>query len=155
AVLFVLLAQSSSGTELRVMMGLGEAEWQVMRTRIFPPFEAQHGVKIRGIQVEAADAVKKVVALHRAGRMQVDLITQDVLLLYPLVSAGAMEDLSAYSTEIPDSALASLVQVGTIEGATYFMPYRPNVQIAYYHAEKFAAYGLQPPETWDALLMVA
>jgi len=154
-VLLVLLARGTSGTELRVMMGLGEVEWQVMRTRIFPPFEAQHGVKIRGIQVEAADAVKKVVALHRAGRMQVDLITQDVPLLYPLVAAGAMEDLSAYKTEIPDSALASLTPVGTIDGATYFMPYRPNVQIAYYHAEKFAAYGMQPPETWDALLTVA
>ena len=35
------------------------------------------------------------------------------------------------------------------------MPYRPNVQIAYYHETKFAAYGLQPPRTWDELLAVA
>ena len=35
------------------------------------------------------------------------------------------------------------------------MPYRPNVQIAYYDADKFAAAGAQPPETWEALLAVA
>ena len=45
--------------ELAVMMGLGEVEWRVMRERIFPPFEQQHNVSIRGIQVEAPDAVWK------------------------------------------------------------------------------------------------
>src|SRR5919108_4278783 len=93
--------------------------------------------------------------MHRARRMQVDLITQDILLLQPLVAAGAMEDLSAYRMEIPASAMPSLVQVGILDGATYFMPYRPNVQIDYYDAPKFAAYAMQPPETWEALLAVA
>jgi trehalose transport system substrate-binding protein len=32
---------------------------------------------------------------------------------------------------------------------------RPNVQIAYYNAEKFAQYHLQPPRTWPELLAVA
>jgi trehalose transport system substrate-binding protein len=137
------------------MMGLSEIERRTMREHTFPPFEQQHGVTIRGIQAEAADAVKKLIAMHRAGRMQVDLITQDVLLLQPLVDAGAMEDLSAYQREIPPTALPQLVEVGTLDGAVYFMPYRPNVQIAYYDEPKFAAYGLQPPRTWDELLAVA
>jgi trehalose transport system substrate-binding protein len=77
-----------------------------VRERIFPPFEQQHGVAIRSIQAEAADAVKKLVAMHRAGRIQVDLMTQDVLLLQPLVDAGTMEDLSAYQCEIPNCAAA-------------------------------------------------
>jgi len=29
------------------------------------------------------------------------------------------------------------------------------VQIAYYNAEKFAQYSLQPPRTWSELLVVA
>ena len=126
-----------------------------MRERIFPPFEQQHGVAIRSIQAEAADAVKKLAAMHCAGRIQVDLMTQDVLLLQPLVDAGTMEDLSAYQCEIPPTALPPLVDVGTFNGAIYFMPYGPNVQIAYYYETKFAAYGLQPPQTWDELLTVA
>jgi trehalose transport system substrate-binding protein len=142
-------------TEVSVMMGLGEAEWRVMREQVFPPFEQQHGVKIRSIQAEAPDAAKKLVALHRAERMGVDLVTQDVLWLAPLVSAGVMEDLSALRDTIPDTVMPHLVEVGTFDGALYFMPYRPNVQIAYYHAEKFAAYGLHPPQTWDELLAVA
>ena len=45
------------------------------------------------MQAEAADAVNKLVAMHRAGRMQVDLIAQDMLLLQPLVDAGVMENM--------------------------------------------------------------
>jgi trehalose transport system substrate-binding protein len=154
-VCLLMMGCAGAATELSVMMGLGEIEWQTMRERIFPPFEQQHGVTIRSIQAEAADAVKKLVAMHRAGRMQVDLITQDVLLLRPLVDAGMMADLSAYQRDIPPTALPQLAEVGTFDGAIYFMPYRPNVQIAYYHETKFAAYGLQPPRTWDELLAVA
>jgi trehalose transport system substrate-binding protein len=155
-VVCLLMAGCAGATsELSVMMGLSEVEWRTMRERIFPPFEQQHGVTIRGIQAEAADAVKKLVAMHRAGRMQVDLITQDVLLLQPLVDAGVMEDLSASQRDIPPTALPQLVEVGAFNGVIYFMPYRPNVQIAYYNEPKFAMYGLQPPRTWDELLAVA
>jgi trehalose transport system substrate-binding protein len=151
----LMVGRAGAATELSVMMGLGELEWRTMRERIFPPFERQHGVTIRSVQAEAADAVKKLTAMHRAGRMRVDLIAQDLLLLQPLVDAGAMADLSASQGAIPPTALPQMVQVGTFNGATYFMPYRPNVQIAYYHDTKFAAYGLQPPRTWDELLVVA
>jgi trehalose transport system substrate-binding protein len=151
-----LAALPASGqTALAVMMGLGEVEWRVMRERVFPPFEQRHQVSIRGIQAEAADAVKKLTAMHRAQRMEVDLITQDVLWLAPLVEAGVVEDLSAYREAIPDAAIPQLVQVGEIDGRQYFMPYRPNVKIAYYYEDKFQAYGLRPPETWAELLAVA
>ncbi len=151
----LLGGRASAGTELSVMMGLGEGEWRVMRERIFPPFEEQHEVKVRAIQAEADQAVKKLVAMHRAGRMRVDLITQDVLRLSSLIDAGVMRDLSEQREAIPPSALPQLIQVGTFDGALYFSPYRPNVQITYYHAEKFAEYGLQPPRTWEELLAVA
>jgi trehalose transport system substrate-binding protein len=140
---------------LTVMMGLAEVEWRVMREHVFPPFERQHQVSVRGVQAEAPDAAKKLIAMHRARRMEVDLITQDILQLAPLVQAGVMEDLSAHRRMIPETALSHLVDVGMFDGALYFMPYRPNVQIAYYQAEKFKAYGLQPPRTWDDLLAVA
>jgi trehalose transport system substrate-binding protein len=149
------LAPEHGAGELTVMMGLAEVEWRVMRERVFPPFEQQHQVRIRGVQAEASDAAKKLVAMHRAQQMEVDLITQDVLQLAPLVGTGVMEDLSPYREIIPTAALAHLVDVGTFDGTLYFMPYRPNVQIAYYHETKFKAYGLQPPRTWDELLAVA
>jgi len=137
------------------MMGLAEVEWRVMREQVFPPFEQQHQVRLRGVQAEAPDAAKKLVAMYRAKRMEVDLITQDVLQLAPLVHAGVMEDLSMYREAIPTTALPHLSEVGTFDGSIYFMPYRPNVQIAYYNAEKFRAYELQPPQSWPELLAVA
>jgi trehalose transport system substrate-binding protein len=149
------LAPQPDGSALTVMMGLAEVEWRVMRERVFPPFEQQHRVRIRGVQAEAPDAAKKLVAMHRAQRMEVDIITQDVLQLASLVHAGVMEDLSPYREAIPTTALPHLVEVGTFDGTIYFMPYRPNVQIAYYNQEKFRAYELQPPQTWHELLSVA
>jgi trehalose transport system substrate-binding protein len=149
------LAPEHDGSALTVMMGLAEVEWRVMRERVFPAFEQQHQVRIRGVQAEAPDAAKKLVAMHRAQRMEVDLITQDVLQLAPLVNAGVMEDLSPYREAIPTAALPHLVEVGTFDGTIYFMPYRPNVQIAYYHEEKFRAYELHPPQSWHELLTVA
>ena len=148
-------APAPGGSELTVMMGLAEVEWRVMRERVFPPFEQQHQVRIRGVQAEAPDAAKKLVAMHRAKRMEVDLITQDVLQLASLVNAGVMEDLSTHREAIPATALPHLIEVGTFDDTIYFMPYRPNVQIAYYHEEKFKAYELHPPQTWNELLVVA
>ena len=49
----------------------------------------------------------------------------------------------------------SLMAVGVIQSTQYFVPFRPNVQITYYNADKFAQYGLQPPRTWPELLEVA
>jgi trehalose transport system substrate-binding protein len=49
----------------------------------------------------------------------------------------------------------TLTRAGLIHHRRYFVPFRPNVQITYYHAEKFAQYGLQPPRTWPQLLDVA
>jgi trehalose transport system substrate-binding protein len=144
-----------AGEPLSVIMGLGEIEWQVMRTEIFPPFEQTHQVKIQAFQAEAVDTIKKLEVMHRARRMQVDLITQDNMQLAPLVEKGLVEDLSAYRSAIPADTAAGIVQVGVFNEKLYFMPYRPNVEITFYHEPKFQEYGLTPPQTWDELLLVA
>ncbi len=140
---------------LTIMMGLGEVEWRVMRGKVFPPFERREGVKVRGLQAEARDAIYKLEAMARGGRMRVDLIAQDNMQLAPLVSKGLMEDLSSYRHLIPKEILPGLIRVGEFQGRLYFFPYRPNVQIAYYNEPKFRSYGLKPPESWEGLLGVA
>ncbi|HWI64329.1 MAG TPA: extracellular solute-binding protein, partial [Symbiobacteriaceae bacterium] len=81
---------------LKVVMGLGEPEWKVMKEDVFPAFEKANNVKIEAMQVEAADVVKKLEAMKGAGKMEIDLIAQDNMALAPLVDKGLMEDLSAY-----------------------------------------------------------
>ena len=140
---------------LKVSMGLGEAEWKVMKEDIFPPFEQKYGVKIEPLQIEAGDLIKKLDAMHKANAMDIDIITQDNMQLAPLVAKGLVEDLSQYRDMIPKEVIPSLVPVGEFDGKLYFMPYRPNVEIAFYNEDKFNEYGLKLPTNWDELLQVA
>ncbi|MCG0276480.1 MAG: extracellular solute-binding protein [Thermosediminibacteraceae bacterium] len=140
---------------LKVAMGLAEEEWKVMKEYVFPEFEKRYGVKIEPIQMEAGDTVKKLEAMHQAGQMDIDLITQDNMQLAQLVEKGLVEDLSEYRDMIPKEVIPSLIPVGEFDGKLYFMPYRPNVEIAFYNEKKFNEYGLKPPRTWDELLQVA
>src|SRR5215475_1671769 len=57
--------------------------------------------------------------------------------------------------DVEEAIYPSLMAVGVNGGMRYFLPFRPNVQIDYYNAEKFAQYHLQPPRIWPELLAVA
>jgi len=140
---------------LKVSMGLGESEWKVMKEDIFPPFEQKYGIKIEPLQIDAGDLIKKLDAMHKANAMDIDIITQDNMQLAPLVSKGLVEDLTQYKDLIPKEVIPSLLPVGEFNGKLYFMPYRPNVEIAFYNEPKFKEYNLTPPANWDQLLNVA
>jgi trehalose transport system substrate-binding protein len=140
---------------LRVVMGLGENEWEVMRSDIFPKFEQEHNVKIEAVQAEAAEVPDKLEAQIKAGKVEIDLITQDVNNLFGLVSRGLVDDLSGSKDIIPKEVIDAMVDVSTFDGKLLFLPYRPNVEIAYYNENKFNDAGLSVPKTWDELLNVA
>ncbi|HYF93543.1 MAG TPA: extracellular solute-binding protein [Symbiobacteriaceae bacterium] len=140
---------------LKVVMGLGEPEWKVMKEDVFPSFEKANNVKIEAMQVESADVVKKLEAMKAANKMEIDLITQDNMQLAPLVSKGLVEDLSAYRNKIPKNVIPALIPVGEFNGKLYFMPYRPNVEINFYNETALKKYNLGPPKTWEELLNVA
>lgn len=148
-------AASGDPKVLKVVMGLGEPEWKVMKEDVFPAFEKANNVKIEAMQVEAGDVVKKLEAMKTAGKMEIDLIAQDNMQLAPLVDKGLMEDLSSYRNKIPGSVIKGMIPVGEFGGKLYFMPYRPNVEINFYNETAFNKYGLKPPTTWDDLLKVA
>lgn len=136
-------------------MALGEEEWEVMRNEVIPGFEEQYGVKVQADQIEAADVIKQIEAMHQAGDMQIDVIAQDANNLTSLVYGGLVEDLSEYTDIIPEEAMGTLAEAGVFDGKTYFMPYRPNAEINYYNTEMFEKYGLTPPTTWDELYETA
>lgn len=140
---------------LRVSMALGESEWEVMKNKVFPIFEKENNVKIEAVQIEAADLITKLEAMHKAGKMEIDIITQDNMQLAQLVEKGLVEDLSEYRDMIPENVIKALIPVGEFNGKLYFMPYRPNVEINFYNEKKFNEYGIKPPTNWDELLEVA
>jgi trehalose transport system substrate-binding protein len=149
----VVDAPADLGT-LRVVMGLSESEWRVVRDVAIGPFERETGARVVPVQMEASDLVRQLGAQVAADAVSIDLFTQDNNQLAPLVAGGLVEDLTPFADLVPPETLDSL-RPGLFDGRPYFFPYRPNVQITYYLEQHFAAYGLSPPRTWEDLLTVA
>ncbi len=150
----VLPPPGADASSLRVVMGLAESEWRVVREVVLAPFEQQTGVTVVPVQMEAADLVRQLDAQVQAGAVSIDLFTQDNNQLAPLVAKGLVEDLTPYADLIPAETPQALRPVLEFDGRLYFLPYRPNVQITYWLEQHFARYGLTPPHTWDELLAV-
>jgi trehalose transport system substrate-binding protein len=144
-----------AGPTLTLTMRLAEAEWQVMREEILPPFEAACRCRVQAIDVPSEALRQRLQTMHQAGRMQIDVFAQDNMRLQELVDANLVAPLTQEETQMDEAIYPALLQAGVIGGVRYFLPFRPNVQIAYYNADKFTQYGLQPPRTWPELLAVA
>jgi trehalose transport system substrate-binding protein len=145
----------TTGETLNISASLGEDEWTVMREHIFPPFEAREHCHIHAVNIEAADTLKKLEAMHRADRMRLDLLLLDNMNLAPYVEKRLVLDLTKYRALIPSEVSASLVAPLTFHGRLMFFPGRPNVQITYYNTDVFDGQTYRIPQTWDELLEVA
>src|SRR5438477_2745051 len=96
-------ASFSSGEALSLAASLGENEWKVMREHVFPPFEAREHCRIRAVNIEAGDTLKKIEVMHRANRMNIDLLLLDNMNLAPYVEKRLLLDLTTYQALIdPD-----------------------------------------------------
>ena len=149
------MARVSSGETLSISASLGENEWKVMREKVFPPFETREGCRIRAVNIEAGDTLKKIEAMHRANRMTLDLLLLDNMNLAPYVEKRLVLELTKYQDMIDSAVSASLVKPLTFHGRLMFFPGRPNVQITYYNTDVFDGSNYNIPDTWNALLEVA
>jgi trehalose transport system substrate-binding protein len=145
----------AAGATLSLAASLGEHEWKVMREHVFPPFEAREHCRIRAVNIEAGDTLKKIEVMHRANRMSIDLVLLDNMNLAPYVEKRLVLDLTKYQSLIDPAVDASLVQPLIFNGQLMFFPGRPNVQITYYNTDIFNGTSYHIPETWDELLEVA
>ena len=155
AIIPTFAAAEDEKPTLTVTMRLAEAEWQVMRRDILPTFEILCRCRVRAIDVPPETLVQRLRAMKQAGRMDIDLFAQDNMRLQELVDAGLVSLMTDEESGMSESVYPALQAAGIIDERRYFVPFRPNVQIAYYNADKFAEYGLQPPRTWPELLAVA
>lgn len=153
--LAVFWPAAGAAETLTLTMRLAEAEWQVVRREILPPFERTCGCRVRAIDIPPEMLTQRLKAMRAADRMEIDLFAQDNMRLQELVDAGMVQEISGEDAAMDPAILPALAAAGFLKGRRYFLPFRPNVQIAYYNAKKFDAYGIAPPRTWDALLAVA
>ena len=74
--------------------------------------------------------------------MEIDLFAQDNMRRQELVDAGLAAPFTHREAEMEAAIYPALRAVGAIRNARYFLPFRPNVQITYYNADKFVQYEL-------------
>lgn len=149
------LAVKAESRTLKIALALSEEEWAVMKKDIIPFFEKENNVKIETIKAGAEGVSEKLKAMKQSGKVEIDLITQDVNNIKPLVAEGLVEDLSVYEGKIPHETIGTLAEVGKFEDKTYFFPFKPDVEINYYDEDWFNWYDLDAPRTWEELFNVS
>jgi trehalose transport system substrate-binding protein len=140
---------------ITVAMRLAAWERQRVQTHVLPLLETACRCRIRQIDVSPEDLGPRLLAMKYSGNMQIDLFMQDNMRLRELVDAGLVSPLDPKEAQPTAAIVPELTAEGRLDGHQYFLPFRQNVQIAYYHAEKLKHYNLRPPRTWPELLEVA
>jgi len=144
-----------STTTLNISMALGESEWEIMRSEVFPAFEREHSCTIKAVNIEAVDLLQKVELMHKAGSMEIDVMFLDNMNLAPYVEKRLVLDLSPYRDLMDSAVYSSLVEPLEFAGSLMFFPGRPNVQITYYNTDIFDGKRYRIPRTWDELIEVS
>ena len=132
------IALAVTGTEAQptvtVTMRLAEAEWHVVRQEVLPRFEAVCNCRIRAIDIPPETLLQRLRTMQQAGRMEIDLFAQDNMRLQELVDTALVAPFTPEEGQVEEAIYPSLMAVGVNSGVRYFLPFRPNVQIAYYNA---------------------
>ena len=104
-------------------------------------------VRLDGRGVTRRELERVANALHQYGPDKFGVIAQDNVALAPLVSLDLVEDLTPYQGDLPSEIYGYLTEQMTFDGKLLFVPYRGNVQIAYYNTAVMEDLGLDPPTT--------
>src|SRR5215510_7910921 len=133
-VLTVVLAVTGTDAQptMTVTMRLAEAEWHVVRQEVLPRFEAVCNCRVRAIDVPPETLLQRLRAMRQAGRMEIDLFAQDNMRLQELIDTALAAPFTPEEGQVEEAIYPSLMAVGVSGGVRYFLPFRPNVQIAYY-----------------------
>jgi trehalose transport system substrate-binding protein len=135
--------------ELTFVTRLAEAELAVVRDKVIPIWEERTGNTVNIAEIAPEDVPTTLQAQQAAGKVEIDVIAQDNVALAPLISLDLMEDLTPYKDQFPSEIYGYLTDQMTFDGKLLFIPYRGNVQIAYYNTAVFDELSLEPPTTID------
>ena len=140
-----------AGTSITFSISLA-AEEQAAIEDLIRQFEGRTGADVTVTAVTSSDLPAKLRVEVGAGRPSVHLFAQDNLALAVLVQENLVEDLS--DVRVPDGVVTAMTPQ-RFEGKQYFLPFRPNVRVAYVNNERFRAANARPPQTFEELRDVA
>jgi trehalose transport system substrate-binding protein len=130
---------------------LAEDEKPTLR-EVLERFRAESGVTVTLVGVVAQDLPEKLKVEVGAGRPTIDLFAQDNLALRSLVDGGLVQPLD--DVAVPEAVIPAMVPP-RFDGARYFLPFRPNVQVTYVNRARLAEAGVSRPRTVAELRAVA
>jgi len=130
---------------------LAEDEKPTLR-EVLERFRAESGITVTLVGVVAQDLPEKLKVEVGAGRPTIDLFAQDNLALRSLVDGGLVQPLD--DVAVPEAVIPAMVPP-RFDGARYFLPFRPNVQVTYVNRNRLAESGVSRPQTVAELRAVA
>lgn len=143
--------QDFAGVNISFSTSLAEEEKAAVE-EVLGMFADATGAQVSLTQVESADLPQKLTVEVDSGNHTIHLFAQDNLALRVLVDDNLLEDLSG--VEIPEGVNTALIPE-KFDGKQYFLPYRPNVRVAYVNLARFEEAGAARPTTVDELMSVA
>lgn len=144
-------ATDLSGTTITFSTSLAESE-QAAVEEILGMFQEATGAEVQITAITSADLPQKLQVEVDSGNHTVHLFAQDNLALAVLVDEGLVDDLS--DVEIPEGVNPALIPE-QFDGVPYFLPYRPNVRVAYVNNARFEEAGISQPTTVDEFVSAA
>jgi trehalose transport system substrate-binding protein len=132
-----------AGTSITFSISLA-AEEQAAVDDLVRQFESRTGADVTVTAITSSDLPAKLRVDVGAGRPTVHLFAQDNLALAVLVQENLVEDLS--DVQLP-SEIVKAMTPERFDGKQYFLPFRPNVRVAYVNAERFKSADAKAPAT--------
>ncbi len=143
--------QALAGTSITFSISLA-AEEQAAVDDLIRQFETRTGADVTVTAITSSDLPAKLQVEVGAGRPTVHLFAQDNLGLAVLVQQNLVEDLS--DVRLPDGVVSAMTPQ-RFDGKQHFLPFRPNVRVAYVNNERFRSANVRPPQTVEEFRDVA
>jgi trehalose transport system substrate-binding protein len=135
-----------SGTSITFNVSLAEEEQEGIQ-QVLDAFSQQTGAEVKVSNVPAEDIPNKLQVEVDSGQHTIHLISYDNNTLATLVDQELVQPLD--EVEIPGEVSESLIPA-TFDGTQYFLPFRPNVRVAYANEQQFQSAGVSsPPASFD------
>jgi trehalose transport system substrate-binding protein len=135
-----------SGTSITFNVSLAEEEQEGIE-QVLTAFSEQTGAEVKVSNVPAEDIPNKLQQEVDSGEHTIHLISYDNNTLATLVDSELVQPLD--DVEIPAEVNEALIPA-TFDGTQYFLPFRPNVRVAYANQQQFQTAGVSaPPATYD------
>jgi trehalose transport system substrate-binding protein len=139
-----------AGTTITFSTSLAQAETAAIQD-LLPEFQRTTGAKVNLTAVTAADLPEKL-KVEVPANNTIHLFAQDNVSLRVLVDGNLVEDLS--DVELPDGIVPALVPA-KFDGKQLFLPFRPNVRVAYVNKDRFESANADAPKTTTDLRATA